>query len=693
MLAFLLLPRAALAASCVESPLLQAPGLEPWEVTLLTDCPTSALGDIRPFNVTASNPTAEARFVLGLKALHNFFYDMCKYAFDAALAADPSLHMAAWGRALCNAQLIWNAEDVNASIAVLRRQAARDDFPGRMTERERRYFASVQVLNGEPTPPSSDTAVAATRAARFAAYRANVSALAADYPDDPTAGSFVPFATLALGSVGSCASVGGPECDAFAQQARELAAAAYSRNRNFPGTLHYGMHAHDYPNASVYVGGLEYARQYPAKVRDACHSLHMPSHIFDRAGQWRDAAAANGASVAAADAFARLPGALGDRGGPINASRGFGFAFNAGNLYHSLEYEAYELLQQCELDDARDRLARMGHAAAQALRLLPEGVPDSAAAPDAFAGDVGGAWYNATAYLQWQMRMRARQALWPLLTEMMGDAAPPLETALDWRSLPSEATPPPLSWSGRTVSDHSFYSPFSEASWHHAAAMASMMRLHQRGVPLPAVPDDQPVTSVCSSADGCVAERVALAFDVIGAAEAHYVGAGHGYEAAGAEVLALQLQAMVNLTRGDGAAALAAAAAARRLDEHANVVLLRPSSTTLLSLPAVALHGALLLTTHSRGGGGVGGSDGDWAAAAADAFDACLAPSAKPQMPLCLLGLARAKAALGDAAAANRSYAALLEVWDGSQCTAAVAEARAYVGPPPGPPRRVVQVD
>ena len=162
-----------------------------------------------------------------------------------------------------------------------------------------------------------------------------------------------------------------------------------------------------------------------AKVRDACHSLHMPSHIFDRAGQWRDAAAANGASVAAADAFARLPGALGDRGGPINASRGFGFAFNAGNLYHSLEYEAYELLQQCRLDDARDRLTRMGYAAGQALRLLPEGVPDSAAAPDAFAGDVGGAWYNATAYLQWQMRMRARQALWPLLTEMMGDAAPP----------------------------------------------------------------------------------------------------------------------------------------------------------------------------------------------------------------------------------------------------------------------------
>ncbi|EOD22692.1 hypothetical protein EMIHUDRAFT_194988 [Emiliania huxleyi CCMP1516] len=612
------------AASCVESPLLQAPNLEPWEVTLLADCPTSALGDIRPFH------------------------------------------------------LIWNAEDVNGSLAVLRRQAARDDFPGNMTERERRYFASVQVLNGEPTPPTTDDAVAATRAARFAAYRAAVSALAGAFPDDPTAGSFVPFATLALGSVGSCASVGGPECDAYAQQARELAAAAYARNRNFPGTIHYGMHAHDYPNGSVYNDGLEYARQYPATVRDACHSLHMPSHISDRAGQWRDAAAANGASVAAADAFARLPGALGDRGGLINTSRGFGFAFNAGNLYHSLEFEAYELLQQCKIDDARDRLTRMGYAAGQALRLLPEGEPDSAAAPDAFAGDLGGAWYNATAYLQWQMRMRARQALWPLLTELMGNAAPPLETALDWRSLPSEAVPPPLSWSGRTVSDHSFYSPFSEASWHHAAAMGALMRIHQRGVPLPYVPDDEPITSVCSSADGCIAERVALALEVIGVAEAHYIGTGHAYEAAGAAVLALQVRAMVNLTRGDAAAALAAAAAARKLEEHANRVLLRPSSTTLLSLPAVALHGALLLMMRSSS------NDGDGAADAADAFGACLAPSAKPQMPLCLLGLARAKKALGDAFAANRSYAALLEVWDGSQCVGAVAEARANVGPSPG---------
>ena len=89
---FFLLPALLLAAeACTENGHVSAPGLQPWEVALLKDCPVSALGDVRPFNVTSGNPTAQAHFALGLKALHNFFYDMCKYAFAAALAASAAL--------------------------------------------------------------------------------------------------------------------------------------------------------------------------------------------------------------------------------------------------------------------------------------------------------------------------------------------------------------------------------------------------------------------------------------------------------------------------------------------------------------------------------------------------------------------------------------------------------------------------
>ena len=43
--------------SCTESSYLQAAGLHSWERELLRDCPTSALGDVRPFALSAVNVT------------------------------------------------------------------------------------------------------------------------------------------------------------------------------------------------------------------------------------------------------------------------------------------------------------------------------------------------------------------------------------------------------------------------------------------------------------------------------------------------------------------------------------------------------------------------------------------------------------------------------------------------------------
>ena len=64
------------------------------------------------------------------------------------------------------------------------------------------------------------------------------------------------------------------------------------------------MHLHDFPIRSAYTGGRKYAIAYPKHVTEQTHSLHMPSHIWDRIGAWANASAANEASVAAADAFA-----------------------------------------------------------------------------------------------------------------------------------------------------------------------------------------------------------------------------------------------------------------------------------------------------------------------------------------------------------------------------------------------------
>lgn len=238
---------------CVENPLALAPGLHSWEQTFIKDCPTSPFGDVRPFDFSSRNSTAAAHFTLGLKALHNFFFDLCKYEFDQARLIEPTLFMAYWGRALCEAQLVWNGENVPASVEVIRAAQSNPEFPGSMSERELAYFQSVVTLNGGIEPPSTPDTVVATRPARIAAYGKAVSAIAKAYPEDQTAQSFLVVAALALGSVGDCANTQPPPayCKALQEQSRVLADLARASNPTSPGTLHYGMHAHDFPNRSA----------------------------------------------------------------------------------------------------------------------------------------------------------------------------------------------------------------------------------------------------------------------------------------------------------------------------------------------------------------------------------------------------------------------------------------------------------
>eukprot|EP00122_Pirum_gemmata_P017207 Pgem_evm1s16103 len=58
-------------------------------------------------------------FILGLKALHNFEYDFCKFEFEQAIAIEKEFSMAYWGRALCETQLLWNSENPKLSLSYI----------------------------------------------------------------------------------------------------------------------------------------------------------------------------------------------------------------------------------------------------------------------------------------------------------------------------------------------------------------------------------------------------------------------------------------------------------------------------------------------------------------------------------------------------------------------------------------------
>ena len=61
----------AMGDQCVENPY-ERSGLAAWEKELIRDCPVSAMGRVI-FNTSAASSLAQSHFILGLKALHNFW--------------------------------------------------------------------------------------------------------------------------------------------------------------------------------------------------------------------------------------------------------------------------------------------------------------------------------------------------------------------------------------------------------------------------------------------------------------------------------------------------------------------------------------------------------------------------------------------------------------------------------------------
>ena len=54
---------------------------------------------------------SQALFVLGMKALSNFNYDLCKIIFEELVESDKDFKMGYFGKAMCGSQLLWGVEN------------------------------------------------------------------------------------------------------------------------------------------------------------------------------------------------------------------------------------------------------------------------------------------------------------------------------------------------------------------------------------------------------------------------------------------------------------------------------------------------------------------------------------------------------------------------------------------------------
>jgi hypothetical protein len=261
------------------------------------------------FPVSCS-PAAQAEFARAVAALHSFWFDTARMAFEAVAAADPSCGMAHWGTAmtllgnpLANPPRPKALQD--GWVAIEKARAA-----GARTERERRYIEAIALFYKD-----ADTVDHRTRAL---AYEKAMEQLATRHPEDREASIFYALA-LNVTLV--------PTDKTYANQlkAAALLEQVFAEQPNHPGVAHYLIHSYDYP--SLAHKGLAAARRYAAIAPSAPHALHMPSHIFTRLGYWQESVDTNRASAAVAR--------------------------DHGNWLHAMDYMAYGHLQMAQDPDAR----------------------------------------------------------------------------------------------------------------------------------------------------------------------------------------------------------------------------------------------------------------------------------------------------------------------------------------------------
>jgi tetratricopeptide (TPR) repeat protein len=267
---------------------------------------------------TSAKPAAQAPFLVGVKALYNFEFDIAAEAFQEAQKVDPPFALAYWGEAMSYNHPLWAQQDLAAARRVLERLAptAAARAAKAPAGKERDCMEAAEVLFG-----------AGDKLARDIAYAAAMGKLHAKYPADDEVACLYALALLGTGRPGVNNARNAMQAAAISQE-------IFQRNPKHPGAAHYIIHSFDDPDHAIL--SLTAARAYSKIAPSAAHALHMPSHIFVQLGMWDDVVASNVVAYKAAVDLAeakKLPRGRED--------------------FHTLSWLQYAYLQQGKFDDAQ----------------------------------------------------------------------------------------------------------------------------------------------------------------------------------------------------------------------------------------------------------------------------------------------------------------------------------------------------
>src|SRR5262245_39701455 len=225
---------------------------------------------------TSAAPAAQAPFLVGVKALFNFEFDIAADAFLEAQKADPNFALGYWGEAMSYNHPLWAQQDLAKARKAMEKIAptAAARAAKAPAGKERMLVESLEVLFGG----SGD------KLTRDIAYADTMRRIHEKFSTDDEITTFYALALLGTARPGD-------KSIRNAMQAAALSEAVFQRNPQHPGAAHYIIHSFDDPDHAILA--LPAARAYSKIAPAAAHALHMPSHIFVQLGMWDDVIASN----------------------------------------------------------------------------------------------------------------------------------------------------------------------------------------------------------------------------------------------------------------------------------------------------------------------------------------------------------------------------------------------------------------
>jgi tetratricopeptide (TPR) repeat protein len=267
---------------------------------------------------TSAKPAAQGPFLVGVKGLYNFEFDIAAEAFREAQKADPGFALGYWGEAMSYNHPLWAQQDLSAARKVLERLAptAAARAAKAPAGKERELIEAEEVLFGTGDKLTRDIA-----------YSQAMGRMHAKYPQDDELS--VMYALSLLGTARP-----GDKTTRNAMQAASIVLDVFNRHPQHPGAAHFIIHSFDDPDHAIL--SLRAARAYSKIAPSAAHALHMPSHIFVQLGMWDDVIASN---IVAYKAAVDLAAAK-------NLPRGR-------EDFHTLSWLQYAYLQEGKIDEAQ----------------------------------------------------------------------------------------------------------------------------------------------------------------------------------------------------------------------------------------------------------------------------------------------------------------------------------------------------